>query len=98
MQVDVKYILDDYVEDCLLGIDFGWFDEEEYEVVDNLVWFVGEGYIFYNEMFKGWLDIVDFVWIRNERKQKKKEVKEIKIKGNVYEIVNVEVLDLIFIE
>lgn len=98
MQVDVKYILDDYVEDCLLGIDFGWFDEEEDEVIDNLVWFVGEDYIFYNEIFKGGLDIVDFVWIRNERKQKKKEVKKIKIKGNVNEIVNVEVLDLIFIE
>ena len=93
MQVDVKYILDDHAEDCPLGIDLGWSDEEEYEVVDNLVRLVGEGYIFYNEMFKGWLDIADFVWIRNERKQKKKEAKEIKIKGNVHETANVKASD-----
>ncbi|KAH0923190.1 hypothetical protein HID58_023208 [Brassica napus] len=91
--VDVKYILDDHAEDCPLGIDLGWSDEEEDEVIDNLVRFVGEDYIFHNEIFKGGLDIADFVWIRNERKQKKKEAKKIKTKGNVNETANVEASD-----
>lgn len=89
----MKYILDDHAEDCPLGIDLGWSDEEEDEVIDNLVRFVGEDYIFHNEIFKGGLDIADFVWIRNERKQKKKEAKKIKTKGNVNETANVEASD-----
>ena len=90
MQVEVRCIIDDPHENWAEGVDFGWDDESDDVLVDNMVRLIGECFAFKKEMFSGGVTLAEMGRMRALKKSKDKETSEKQEKDTIPEPTEAE--------